>query len=754
MAGAQEGQSISAEPSPAKASVKSSHPKGLPTAGSTSMASFKATRFLRSPPPYLVKLFQNQNLQDDVNRVLQQQKPCHSTQHFVPHKKSQILGPYFVSHPSASLTSIYPQPKEHLLPFQVKPDWGKWVGSFGAWPAWRKSEWTDWINRLEPAFGQIWKDAGLFEFIQLTKCKFTMDKPVLGSALLFWSGSFNCFHFPCGATSVSLFDISSLTGLPCTGEEISALLTLPPGVEYNAELKPSYSAFVRSAYDKSKPVSADEHISFLLTLICKYIVCSAGKGPTKEFIPLAAALAHDRQMALGPFLLAHLYRSCQDITTHPLVISGGPLWVLQLWLYSYFPALAPVSFVVPARDLLTYGFMFKNAVENKRSFEECLKQISQSFMFEHSQLQMWRGALCTEPVLPAARVLPRHTIPATILLQPQLSSSTLHSDRAALLPTEVGGFHSRFLGVLDNVSALALPPLTKKFEEKQVAKESEDLESAMATQISKPDLPKRAPIAQVKRKVATPADFTEENTPSKQQKIGGIKRSAMKPSAAKKLIKSTSPSRSTSATETETQPDKTKNVSLGPAATKAPVEGISAEGGESNSGSSHTKSGDGSSPATKVRGSRFSSRIANKSFRTVRPNELIDLSPDKENTPTPVASPVRQIHVDDIESVAVDVSMIDDNLENELLSQLDMLMDPPAKYGSATDSKGKAVAEEANLDINLPTQEQISFAIMTLQELLEGDPSHFCKVPDQSAAFEAAQILNRAPQLSSIQQKF
>ncbi|GKV19431.1 hypothetical protein SLEP1_g29692 [Rubroshorea leprosula] len=146
--------------------------------------------------------------------------------------------------------------------------------------------------------------------------------------------------------SVSLFDVNSLTGLPCTREEISALLTLAPGVEYNAELKSSYPAFVRSAYDKS---------------------------PTKEFIPLAAALAYGRQMAMDLFLLAHLYRSCQDITDRPLVISGGLLWNLQLWLYSYFPALAPVSSAIPARDLLTYGFMFKNAVENKRSFEECLK---------------------------------------------------------------------------------------------------------------------------------------------------------------------------------------------------------------------------------------------------------------------------------------------------------------------------------------------------------------------------------------------
>ncbi|GKU96902.1 hypothetical protein SLEP1_g10082 [Rubroshorea leprosula] len=585
-------------------------------------------------------------------------------------------------------------------PDLVKPDWNKWIGSLGAWPVWRKSEWVDWIDRLEPDFGQIWRDVG---------------------------------------------------------------------VEYNAELKPSYPVFVRSAYDKSKPVSADEHISFLLTLTCKYIVCSAGKGPIKKFIPLAAALAHGKQMALGPFLLAHLYRICQDITAHPLVISGGPLWVLQLWLYSYFPALAPVSSVVPARDLLTYGFMFKNAVENKKSFEECLKFFASLFVDQPDAdfavfLGRSHGPSCLNTLnsqcgmeLYALNQFCRQLGYCQDIPFPSLFSFN-HSYPLCCTSSYKSWwrnyFHPRFLDVMENISILAPPPLTKKSEDKQVAKENEDLESAMAAQISKPDLPRRAPKTQIKRKFAAPTDSTEEDTPSKQRRTGGIKRSAVKPSAAKKLIKSASPSRSSSATEIETQPDKTEDVSLGPTATKAPIEDISAEGDESNSGSSRTKSDDGSSPTTKVRGSRFSSRIASKSFRTVRPNELIDLSPDKENTPTPVASPTRHVYVDDIECVAADVPMIDDDLENELLAQLDMLMDTLVKSGSVTDSKGKAVAEEVDFDINLPTQEQISFAIMTMQELLHGDPFHFCKVPDQPAAFEVAQILSRAPQLSSIQQKF
>ncbi|GKV09580.1 hypothetical protein SLEP1_g21058 [Rubroshorea leprosula] len=153
MASNQEEQSIPTESAPSMADVKSPHPKELPFAGSAAMAGSKATHFLKSPPADLVKLFQTQNLQDDINWIVQRHKPCHSNQIFVPHKNSQIFGPYFVSHPSAPLASIHPQPKEHLLTFQVKPDWNKWVGSFGAWPAWRKSEWVDWINRLEPTFG-------------------------------------------------------------------------------------------------------------------------------------------------------------------------------------------------------------------------------------------------------------------------------------------------------------------------------------------------------------------------------------------------------------------------------------------------------------------------------------------------------------------------------------------------------------------------------------------------------------------------
>ncbi|GKV13740.1 hypothetical protein SLEP1_g24724 [Rubroshorea leprosula] len=73
---------------------------------------------------------------------------------------------------------------------------------------------------------------------------------------------------------------------------------------------------------------------------------------------------------------------------------------------------------------------------------------------------------------------------------------------------------------MDNISALAPLPVTKKFEEKDVAEEGGDLESAMVVHISKLDLPRRAPRTLVKRKIATPTDSTEENTPFKQRRTG------------------------------------------------------------------------------------------------------------------------------------------------------------------------------------------------------------------------------------------
>ncbi|GKV13588.1 hypothetical protein SLEP1_g24583 [Rubroshorea leprosula] len=183
------------------------------------MAGTKSFHPKKSPPADLVSLFQTKDLQNEIKQILQHHKTSHSDQMFVPHMNFQIFGSIF--HFSSTPFTQIPLPTAE----RTSPPF----------PSETRLEQMGCILGL----GRLGGDRnGLIGF--------TMDKPILSSALLFWSGSFSYFHFPCGAMSMSLFDISSLTGLRRTEEEISALLTLPPGVEYNStDMKPSYPALVR-----------------------------------------------------------------------------------------------------------------------------------------------------------------------------------------------------------------------------------------------------------------------------------------------------------------------------------------------------------------------------------------------------------------------------------------------------------------------------------------------------------------------------
>ncbi|GKV35613.1 hypothetical protein SLEP1_g43859 [Rubroshorea leprosula] len=172
--------------------------------------------------------------------------------------------------------------------------------------------------------------------------------------------------------SISLFDICSLTGLPCIGEEVSALLLTVPVEEYDpGDTRTTFLSFQRNSIlaTKSKNQDRREHISFLLCLICKFMVCLTGRCVAKEFIPLAVGLAHGKKFALAQFMLGYIYRGCYDVTIFPFGKFSGALWVLQLWLYSYFPTVTLEFEKVDEEDLLTYGMCVQDAKKLPQSFK-------------------------------------------------------------------------------------------------------------------------------------------------------------------------------------------------------------------------------------------------------------------------------------------------------------------------------------------------------------------------------------------------
>ncbi|GKV17165.1 hypothetical protein SLEP1_g27701 [Rubroshorea leprosula] len=292
-----------------------------------------------------IDIFENRDLQEELSSICNQVPRSFSNQIFLETSDSLILGPVFTSSPPSNLHVLYPQPHRHFVPFQLELDWEPWLGRFRSWPTNKSDDWPSWVARLEKPFGNTWKTLGLYEFIQMTTYQMSMDRVLLGTALLFWSGN-------------------------------HALLSIP-GADFDTKsILASYNAFIKASQKPSEAPDVREHTAFLLTLICKFIVCVVGKGPTKEYINLALALTHGRRLALAPFLLASFYRSCYDATIYLFNLCGGLLWLLQLWLYCYFPALGPTLKPLPTKEVLTYGMIYKDAIfEDKpaKTYESCFQ---------------------------------------------------------------------------------------------------------------------------------------------------------------------------------------------------------------------------------------------------------------------------------------------------------------------------------------------------------------------------------------------
>ncbi|RAL51687.1 hypothetical protein DM860_010405 [Cuscuta australis] len=115
-------------------------------------------------------------------------------------------------------------------------------------------------------------------------------------------------------------------------------------------------------------VTEEEHISFLVTWLSKYLFCCCHLSPNMngEVAKLALALSGGRKLALAPLVLSSLYSVCRDIVANKFDGSGGPLWVLQFWIQSYFPEYRPlVAGIVNSR---TYGHPLAKSVLKPQTF--------------------------------------------------------------------------------------------------------------------------------------------------------------------------------------------------------------------------------------------------------------------------------------------------------------------------------------------------------------------------------------------------
>lgn len=138
----------------------------------------------------------------------------------------------------------------------------------------------------------------------------------------------------------TILDICHLLGLSLIGTpfghnhpDLNVPFSIPP-------LNSSFSDFAQSENPKKGPMTDKEFFSFLFYWLCKFLFCISSQRIMPEFVPLAKALALGKKIALAPYILGHVYRACSQFCKKPLDTNqGGPLWILQLWLFAYFTAL-------------------------------------------------------------------------------------------------------------------------------------------------------------------------------------------------------------------------------------------------------------------------------------------------------------------------------------------------------------------------------------------------------------------------------
>lgn len=221
-------------------------------------------------------------------------------------------------------------------------------------------QWSKWVEKLEPKYNQLWQEVGIFEAIKVSTFAIRKDLLSILGVVAFWSGETNTFIFPWGESTITIEDVVVLGGFSVIGESVKA------GGHFDAELeelesiinaerrkfnktncrKPSDSEWI-SYYSKGDGNEL-EHVAFLCLWLTRFVFpAHPYKTIGKHVIPIAIRLAYGERIALGPAVLASLYRDLRIIKEHlsnhreSSLTVWAPLQILQLWVWERFPNLRP-----------------------------------------------------------------------------------------------------------------------------------------------------------------------------------------------------------------------------------------------------------------------------------------------------------------------------------------------------------------------------------------------------------------------------
>ncbi len=311
--------------------------------------------------------------------------PCENTQtssSFTSTLPRCGLGPSFSSFPE-DLSLIFPYHSHFAFIYQKRQmKWGEW-DTFTTYVTWYKPapSWFAWVARMALSKLNKLKILGINEAIHASKYEIPINPNLLTSLLCFWSLVTNTFSFPEGFMTPTVADIFALLGLRPMGALAHPLMVVGTGPDEDVlnGVSLSYNDFIKQMKGSgASPVTYKEECCFYLFWICRFLACTSSKRVISYYLPIARYLANDTSVDMSSFLLGELYRSMFLLSTEPKQSHGGPVWLIQMWAYSYFPSITPElhSTIEP----WSYGEAWMHARYPKEvpSFPTCFKLFTDS----------------------------------------------------------------------------------------------------------------------------------------------------------------------------------------------------------------------------------------------------------------------------------------------------------------------------------------------------------------------------------------
>lgn len=231
------------------------------------------------------------------------------------------------------------------------------------WPS-VHDDYLEWLGRMEAKYAYHWRQVGIYDLVTMSRYPIDFSGNLFGAAIQFWSKTINAFVFRFGIMTITIYDLAVMFNLPASGAIVSSNL-LSTETSFASGLgrtELSWGSFIKTYDSKSTDPNQEEHVAFLLFWLCKYGLCCGSGKVTKEHIALATLLSEPTsRLALAPYWLSHIYRGLHQLIpafkdkVQTYKNTGGPLWMVQLWLMLYFPEFCTMSRPPPTDLCDCYG---------------------------------------------------------------------------------------------------------------------------------------------------------------------------------------------------------------------------------------------------------------------------------------------------------------------------------------------------------------------------------------------------------------